>query len=134
MSQSSIRKICKQQCNKVHNSKCMYMYIVLCICTLYMYMCVNNLSHMVRIGSVKLVSNLRNCFPFLVKAFISAPDDTNILSGGVSGAPSNSTKVVNIIIIITIIIIIINKIDKITMKKQPSFVIALDYHKQINRC
>ena len=44
---------------------------------------------MVLIGSVRLLSNFRNCFPFLVKPFISAPADTNILSGTAPGAPPN---------------------------------------------
>ena len=43
---------------------------------------------MLLIGSVRLLSNDRNCFPFFVNAFTSAPADTNILSATEPGAPS----------------------------------------------
>ena len=45
-------------------------------------------THMLLIGSVRLLSNDRNCFPFFVNAFTSAPADTNILSATEPGAPS----------------------------------------------
>lgn len=43
---------------------------------------------MLRIGSVRLLSNDRNCFPFLVNALTSAPDDMKMRSATVPGGPS----------------------------------------------
>ena len=45
-------------------------------------------THMLLIGSVRLLSNDRNCFPFFVNAFTSAPADTKILSATEPGVPS----------------------------------------------
>ena len=49
-------------------------------------------THMLLIGSVRLLSNDRNCFPFFVNAFTSAPADTNILSATEPGAPSEGGR------------------------------------------
>lgn len=48
-------------------------------------------THMDRICSVRLVSKPRNCFPFLVNPFTSAPEMTKIFSRGAPiGPPSSS--------------------------------------------
>ena len=44
-------------------------------------------TYMLLIGSVRLLSNMRNCLPFLENPLTSAPADTNILSGGNPGVP-----------------------------------------------
>ena len=43
---------------------------------------------MLRIGSVRLLSKVKNCFPFLVNAFTSAPAEMKIRSFGEPGTPS----------------------------------------------
>lgn len=43
---------------------------------------------MLRIGSVRLLSKVKNCFPFLVNALISAPAEIKIRSRGEPGTPS----------------------------------------------
>ena len=46
------------------------------------------ISYKLRIGSVRLLSKVKNCFPFLVNAFTSAPAEMKIRSFGEPGTPS----------------------------------------------